>query len=109
MNDKDKKQLAESITKGLMPFIVGLRNEIKETNKAIENLAKKPDIKSLSVDNFPTQKEVKFPETQKVKVENNIKTIEVSNFPKEVSVKGFDKMPTSLEKGFKFLSDYLSS
>lgn len=92
-----------------MPFVVGLRNEIKETNKAIEKLAKKPDIKKLSVDNFPTQKDVVFPETQKVEVENNIKTIEVSNFPNEINVRGFNAMPKSLEKGFKFLSDYLSS
>ena len=92
MDDKEKKEIQKLLGKQLAPFLVGIRNEIKDQFGKI--LKKElPDIIKTEITN-----PVKFPDVQKVEQTNPQKEITIKNFPKEVEVKDLLTFVTDLSE-----------
>lgn len=112
MNEKETKQLAKAIGDAVKPFLIGLRHEIKETNNRLDTLVNADPV-SIENINLPEQREVVFPETQKVHIENPTTEVTVKGYTNEVFVKGFERLPPAIEKGltsgFGFISKYLEN
>lgn len=84
MDDKEKKNLKSLIKSEVTPYLIGLRNEIKEQ---FGKLLKKgpPEVQKTEEVN-----PVEFPEVQKVELidEPEVKKVEITNLQEEVKIKG---------------------